>query len=259
MMRSIMTGVALVVMSGMAMAADLPSKTAPAQFEAPPPIPVFNWTGFYVGAQAGYGFGRDSAALRRPAATAFYGYNPHGIVGGFHAGYNYQLPAIAPETKVVLGVVADVDGADYKSGGYPFGGILAGTTATTQSDIKGSVRGRVGVGVNRVLFYATGGAAFANFDTRYSSASAFGAGAVSTHDRTRTGYTVGGGIEYAFLNYVSVRAEYRYTNYGTFTDALGGAAPGLNAAVAHRETDNRVQAGISYKFESIVPSVTARY
>ena len=142
----------------------------------------------------------------------------------------------------------------------PFGGLLTGSTASTQSDIKGSIRGRLGFGINRALFYATGGAAFADFNTRYNTIPAFGAGAFDAFDRTRTGYTVGGGVEYAFLNYLSVRAEYRYTNYGTFTDPLGAAAPGLNASVSHHETDNRVQAGFSYKFDSIVPApVTARY
>ena len=77
----------------------------------------------------------------------------------------------------------------------------------------------------------------------------------ATFDRSRVGYTVGGGVEYAFMNNFSVRAEYRYSDYGAFTDALGAGA-----TVVHRETDNRVEAGMSYRFNSIVPApVVAKY
>lgn len=251
----------LVAFVTVAAAADLPSKSSEPTFETPPRIPIFSWTGFYVGMQAGYGVGRDSGALRGPASSAafFGGSNPRGIMGGAHVGYNYAFPSIGGGKTFVIGMEGDIDGADYKRTN-PFGGLLTGDSLTMQSDIKGSIRGRLGFAVNRALFYATGGAAFANFDTRYNSIPTFGAGAFDAFDRTRTGYTVGGGVEYAFMNYLSVRAEYRYTNYGTFTDTLGVAAPALNASVSHRETDNRVQAGFSYKFDSIVPApVTTRY
>ena len=250
----VMTSAALVVLATAAVAADLPSKTDEPSYEAPPRIPVFTWTGFYVGMQAGYGMGRDDVALRSPSGgAAFFASNPRGIMGGAHVGYNYALPPVGGGKTFVIGLEGDIDGADYQRT-TPFGGLLAGGSVSMQSDIKGSIRGRFGFGVNRALFYATGGAAFANFDTRYNSTQTFGAGAFDAFDSTRVGYTLGGGVEYAFLNYLSVRAEYRYTNYGTFTDTLGAAAPGLNATVSHRETDNRIQAGFSYKFDSIVPA-----
>ena len=246
---------AMVFFAGAAVAADLPSKTAEPSYEAPPPIPVFSWTGVYAGIQAGYGFGRDNATLRAPGAGATaFGSTPNGIIGGGHIGANYALPAAIGNAKLIVGVEGDVDGADYQHSSGPFGGVFAGDTATTTSDIKGSARGRLGIGVNRVLFYATGGAAFASFATRYNATP--GAAAFDSSSRTKTGYTVGGGVEYAFMNTVSVRAEYRYTDYGTFADTLGATG----ATVAHKETDNRIQAGVSYKFDSILPSpVTARY
>ena len=84
-------------------------------------------------------------------------------------------------------------------------------------------------------------------------------GALDLTSHTRVGYTVGGGIEYAFTNNLSVRAEYRYTDFGSFTDNLANSTGGL-VNVSHRETDNRVQAGFSYKFDTFTPApVVARY
>ena len=73
------------------------------------------------------------------------------------------------------------------------------------------------------------------------------------------GYTVGGGVEYAISNNWSLRAEYRYTDYGSFTENLAASqAGGLN--VRHHETNNRVQAGFSYRFETpVVAPIVARY
>ena len=238
-----------------AMAADLPSKTATPVFAAPPSIPVFSWTGFYAGVQAGYQFGRDRASLASPfLGSASLGFNPNGVAGGGHAGYNYALQPVFGGSPLVVGIEGDIEGADDRKAAGAFGGLAA---TSTRSDIKGSVRGRLGIAVDRVLFYATGGAAFADFATRYDAAPL--AGGTNTFDRSRAGYTVGGGIEYAFMNDFSVRAEYRYSDYGTFTDTLTPAAPGL-ATVTHRETDNRVEAGVSYKFNSILPApVVAKY
>ena len=251
------TGVAIAAFTGSAFAADLPSRHSTQVFAPPPPIPLFTWTGFYVGVQAGYEFGRDNAALAVPAlGSAPYGYSPNGVVGGGHAGYNYQFSSIFGGNGAVVGIEGDVEGADYRRGATTAG---LGST-TTRSDVKGSIRGRFGVAVDRVLFYATGGAAFADFQTRYDATPLFGAGAVDSFDHSRVGYTVGGGVEYAFMNTFSVRAEYRYSDYGTFTDQLVNAAPGLGASARHRETDNRVEAGVSYKFDTVVPApVVAKY
>lgn len=239
-------------------AADLPSKRATPEFEAPPPIPVFTWSGLYVGVHAGYQFGRDDIRFVSPVGSLqTRGYQPHGIIGGGHAGYNFATPFALGGNALVFGLEGDVDGADYSRGVGGLGGAVS-----TRSDIKGSVRGRIGIAVNRVLFYATGGAAFADFQTHYDLSNLFGPGAVDDYRRARVGYTVGGGVEYAMMNTLSVRAEYRYSDYGTFTDPLVNsvpAAPGLIRG-AHRETDNRVQAGISYRFDSITPGpVVARY
>ena len=74
---------------------------------------------------------------------------------------------------------------------------------------------------------------------------------------------MGGGVEYAFTNNLSARVEYRYTDFGSYANVLTVNTAGLFAgmiAVRQRETDNRVQAGLSYKFDTIAPApVVARY
>ena len=132
---------------------------------------------------------------------------------------------------------------------------ITGVTASTRDQIQGSIRGRLGVTFDRALFYATGGAAFGDLRSTYVSAAT---GAFDTIDRTRVGYTVGGGVEYAFTNNLSARIEYRYTDYGRSTDNLLISTAGL-ANVSHRDTNNRVQVGFSYKFDTFAAPVVARY
>jgi outer membrane immunogenic protein len=224
--------VAVVAITGTAFAADLPSRRAPPVY-VPPPIPVFSWTGFYIGGQVGYGFGED----RLNGALT----HPHGVIGGGHLGYNFAgIPGFGLGTGgLVFGVEGDVDGSDYRD--------TIGA-ATLKNKIQGSARGRLGVAVDRALFYATGGAAFAGFDTTYA------APAFVAPSHTRVGWTVGGGVEYAVTTQWSLRAEYRYSDFGTFTDALA------RGTASRRETMQRAQVGFSYKFDTFVPApVVARY
>ena len=199
----------------------------------PPPIPVFSWTGFYVGGQVGYGFGEDHL---NNGLT-----HPHGVIGGGHIGYNFAgIPGFGLGTGgLVFGVEGDVDGTDYRD--------TVGT-ATLKNNIQGSARGRLGFAVDRALFYATGGAAFAEFKTTYA------APVFAAPSSTRVGYTVGGGVEYAITTQWSLRAEYRYSDFGSFTDTVGAVAN------RRRETMQRAQVGFSYKFDTIAPiPVVARY
>jgi len=261
--------VALATIAGSAFAADLPSRRAPPVYAPPPPIPVFSWTGFYVGGQVGYEFGRSNAFAYSAATGAGLAANsssPDGVIGGGHIGYLFStqsLPVLGSlfggngsagfGTGGVIGIEGDVDGNNYRSA-YGLGGIAN----YTSQPIQGSVRGRLGVAFDRVLFYATGGAAFG--DLRNTYVNTFN-GLSDTYSHTRVGYTVGGGVEYAFTNNFSVRVEYRYTDFGSFTDNLTNSTAGA-VNVSHRETDNRVQAGFSYKFDTFSPvaaPVVARY
>jgi outer membrane immunogenic protein len=264
--RLILGTVGLAAMSTVALAADLPSRRAPPVY-IPPPIPVFSWTGFYIGGQIGYGFGNDNAVLDasgilRTQPNVFgYGTKPNGIIGGAHVGYNFALPAAGFGNSLIVGVEGDVDGSDYRATsdlGAAIGGASGVLFNRTRNEINGSIRGRLGFAVDRALFYATGGAAFGDFKSSYFSPLA---NALLPQDfsHTRVGYTVGGGIEYAVTTQWSLRAEYRYTDFGTYTDVLNNGG-GTSFPVRHRETQNKVQVGFSYKFDSpLAAPVVARY
>jgi outer membrane immunogenic protein len=243
----LLSSVALAALAGTAAAADLPSRRAPPVY-VPPPIPVFTWTGLYVGGQIGYEFGRSNAVSSTGAVN---GASPSGVIGGAHVGYLYSTQGIpgfgaALGSGGVIGVEGDVDGSNYSST-YALGAL----SDRTRQNIQGSVRGRLGIAVDRALFYATGGAAFGDLGNSYTN---FNTGAYTSLSHTRVGWTVGGGVEYAVTNNWSVRAEYRYTDFGNMTDVIGPVA------IRHRETDNRVQAGFSYRFNTLGPiPVVARY
>jgi len=263
--RFLLASVGAIALTGSAaLAADLPSRAPPPVYLPPPPI--FTWTGIYIGGQVGYGWGNDNARL---SGTDFVGdfdtadlsSRPQGVIGGGHVGYNYQI------NQWVLGLEGSVDGTSLSRNRVS---TLFDNTAlitdivgsSVRSDIQGSIRGKLGIAWDRALLYATGGVAFGGFKTSYSDPNGFltaTPGATSNFSQTRVGWTVGGGIEYAITNNWWVRAEYRYTNFGTFTDApFAGTAAALTAQ--HHWTQNQVQAGFSYKFDLFNPyPIVAKY
>ena len=218
--KMLATAMAAGLLSSTAMAADLPSRrVAPAPVVAP--VPMFTWTGFYLGGQLGYAWDKLSA-------NNGWGWNTSvtngGIVGGAHVGYLFQ------PGPVVLGVEADLEGSSVSGSG-----------------IRGSVRGRAGVAFDRALIYATGGLAWGNF--RYTSLAFWPW--TTTYSKTHTGWTVGAGVEYALTNNWSARLEYRYTDWGKVNTGLWNDI---------RRTEHAVRAGVSYHFNFGAPSaVVARY
>lgn len=230
MRKTLLTAVALSAMASTAMAADLPRR-APAPAPAPVYVaPIFTWTGFYVGGQLGGGWGRSE--------IAGIGYNANGVVGGLHAGYNQQFGSI------VAGVEGDFEATSMK-GSTAF----AGTLLKTRAPWQGSLRARVGVAFDRALIYATGGVAFASLRNEVIVPPF-----ASSTSTTRAGWTVGAGVEYAIDNNWSVRAEYRYTDYGRFNV---GFFPLGSANTRFRE--NAVRVGVSYRFGGASGPVLARY
>lgn len=254
----LLSTVALAALAGQAVAADLPSRRAPPVYMPPPPIPVFTWTGFYVGGHVGYEFGTSKGLITNNVtgvAAAVGSANANGIVGGAHVGYLYSTQGIpffggALGSGGVIGLEGDVDGTSARAN-YLIGAVAN----SSRENIQGSVRGRLGVAVDRALFYVTGGAAFGSLTNSY--ASPFG---VDSYDHTKVGWTAGAGVEYAVTNNWSVRVEYRYTDFGRVNDVLVASTPGGIGTASHRITDNRVQAGFSYRFDTFTPApVVARY
>lgn len=234
-----------VSVAGPAFAADLPFINGPSNY----PPPAFTWTGLYVGGQLGYEWGTSSRTSYNAAGTSL-GSEPtidsSGIVGGAHAGYNYQIGPL------VAGLEVEADGDTYTGSGLNNSGTI---TASGGNSIEGSVRGRVGVAWDRALLYATGGVALASESI---IATNFASGATDSFDNGLVGWTVGGGVEYALDNNWSVSVEYRYTDFGDVSHLLThttATVPGGPNTTISRETDNRVQIGFSYKFDPFAPPV----
>ena len=239
------------------MAADLPGRSGPAL--SPPP--VFSWTGLYVGGQIGDDFAQSNARLfnaRTGATVGANGSNPNGLIGGGHVGYQYEAsPASSFGTsrlRGVIGIEGDIDGTTARTD-Y----IIANFVNDSSSQpLQGSLVGRLGLAADHLLVYATGGVAFAYQRDNYRST--LPGGVANEINEGRVGFTVGGGVDYAFTDHLSLRVEYKFTDYGTFTESLPLVTPLAVDNVTRRETNNRVQVGFSYKIDPPTPvPMVARY
>ncbi len=225
-----------------ALAADLPQRTAaPAPMLAP--TPVYSWQGFYVGLSLGYAW--ENVAYNNFGATT-NNFNPNGVIGGGYVGYNFQ---VAP--SVVLGVEGDVEGGSVRQSVNPIAlAIPLGSNVTLTNDFRASVRARAGIAMDRALLYATGGAAFGNFNLKSNWGNAFS----EQWNVGRSGWTLGAGVEYAFTPNWIGRVEYRFTSFGNFSHFSPIVGP-----TTQRVNDNSVRAGIAYKFGGGYAPVVARY
>ena len=246
-------------MIGSAYAADLPSRRAPPAAYVPP-VPIFTWTGFYVGVNAGGAF----RANNNNVAPLFPGLAPFAVanngngnnarfIGGGQAGVNWQI------NQFVLGVEGDgqvlVGSNNNNNNFFGFGNNGNNTR------FLGTVRGRGGIAFDRFLVYGTGGVAFGtgptinNFNPFLLGAGPFLNNATNGNN-WRVGYAVGAGVEYAFLNNWSVKLEYLYTDLGR-TNNNGFFFNNNN----FRERNHIVRAGLNYKFDwfGAPAPVVARY
>ncbi len=226
---------ALCVLSGSAFAADLPNeKGAPAYV---PVAPAFSWTGFYGGIYGGYGW--DSAHYNfddSPPNPTISGNG--GLVGG-DFGYNVQLWG-----NFVVGGEGDIAWSHLS------GNTNLGDSGFYHTDIGwiGSVTAKIGYSFNRVLVFADGGGAFAGIN--HSNADFSGdLGSQATYDTVNPGWTVGGGLEYAFTDHITVNANYRYYDFGTKGSPTTWVDDGFYwySHTLH-VTAQTATAGINYKF-----------
>jgi outer membrane immunogenic protein len=259
-----------------AQAADLPTrKEAPAPVFVPPP---FTWTGFYVGLNAGgvWSSGSRSATLIDPGALWLSNYWPGGIgnnnsgfIGGGQAGYNWQTGAL------VLGVETDFDGTSlgktFNYASAPFGSIVNGVAVPTavlgdnlyvnaKANLSwiGTTRARVGFVAtpdNRLMFYGTGGIAYAggssNFNIYDATQGLYWSGSPSS---TRVGWTIGAGVEYALTNNWTIGAQYLYVDLGSKTIntipnvAAATLLPNVYATAKINYDASIIRAEVNYKF-----------
>ena len=275
--KLLLASAATALLTGAASAADLPRRAAP-----PPvftPVPVFTWTGAYFGINAGYAFDASSDsnnnstfAVPAPYAAAgttatFGNRSQDGFTGGGQIGYNYQF---TPGSGVVIGIEADAQYLDFgrsRNNAITSAAVAPGYYVTdprglSSLDYFGTVRGRLGYAFDRTLVYGTGGFAYGSGSSDRSF------GGYVTNDNFRTGYAVGGGIEYAlptdsFLNFfhsnaVTLKVEGLYVNLDRNTSNQGAFVinSATNTPVAYSGVGQRsdefavVRAGLNYKFGS---------
>lgn len=244
------TMLAALAVSAPAIAADLPVK-APV-YKAPVMAPeVFSWTGFYIGGNLGYSWGRGDTDFNEttsgtssaqefrtagptpvgpPVVTAFGPLTAtgsdrahlNGVIGGGQVGYNWQSGSF------VGGIEADLQATGERgdtticiTAGCPAGGIFG--SASYKLPWLATLRGRIGVAVvPRVLLYATGGLAVGEVDSDFSGGLGGGPIATLSSNTTRAGYVVGGGVEGALDNNWSAKFEALYVDLGSFDTSFAG-------------------------------------
>ncbi len=218
MKRFVFAGALALAAGGQALAADLPPPMAPPPRApatyVPAPVPIFTWSGIYIGINGGYGFGTATASGGGGSIS------PNGFLAGGTVGGNYQFG------NFVVGLEGDGDWSnlDGTNNGYE-----------AQSTWLATVRGRAGYAWDRVLFYGTAGGAFANFQVGPTGGS-FTSG-------SQAGWTAGAGVEAAFAPNWTAKVEYLYVDFAGLTcTTCGGGAPSVTL------TENLVRAGINYKF-----------
>ena len=211
MKKILLTAAALgaLALGSPALAADLPMKAAA------PVVPVYDWSGFYVGGFGGYAFGNQNLVNAQGLAgfaNFTSNWETHGAFGGGEAGYNWQMGT------VLVGIVADAAGTNIQ-GRNNFG--LTDVNGAPMDDFNklkwvASVRARGGIIVDRLLLFFDGGWAFGDIQHTNTVAG----GAVDQFTVHRSGLAAGGGIAWAFTNNVIGKVEYRYYRSEEHTSEL---------------------------------------
>ena len=201
-------------------------------------ISPYDWSGVYIGGQIGYAFGNADHTFSN--ATPSDNSKPDGVLGGVHAGYLFQ------QDMIVFGIEADLEGTGVKG---TFQNATGGTSSgSTDIDLQGSVRARLGYAMDRVLPYITGGIAIADVDYRGGPVG----GPCCGYSKTAVGWTIGSGVQYAFTDMISGRIEYRYTDFGKKSGGLSPTFPTVTMPV-DLET-HAIRVGISVKLGNLFGS-----
>ena len=194
-----------------ALAADLP-----VPYKAAPAAAPFNWSGFYVGLNGGYGWATSNWS------GGLADFSANGALVGGTVGYNLQM------SDFVIGFEGDIDATWLK-------GSAATACCESKNDWFATARGRLGYAMDRFMPFLTAGAAFG--DLKMTSA-------LGSESVTRTGWTAGGGVEYAFMGAWSAKLEYLYADLGKASCSAATCAVATDVSFK----TNIVRGGIDYHF-----------
>lgn len=258
MRRLIISGAAIVALTGTALAAEpiMVVESAPPA----PPTPAFNWTGPYVGVFGGYGIGFSSATNDPSVTTGVgdgpggfddgdlpltLGLSPRGLLGGVTVGYNQQAGALVFGAEATGGYLALSDAFSQFLADGP-NGVLDDDEGAVGYGWYATLAGRVGVAWNQTLLFATAGGIITQYGATYGD---LDGGTTDVSDATsltgpQFGYLLGGGAEFAFDTNWTAELEYNFINLGndTTTNADGDAFNHTNRA-------HLVKFGLNYLFD----------
>ena len=196
----------MTLIAASASAADLSVRKA-MPYKAQPYAQTYNWSGFYLGVNGGGGWGdSDSSNMFR------------GLVGGT-VGYNYQV------SQAVFGLEGDIDWSDLR-----LNRNCNAFSCETRNNWLSTVRGRAGYTFDRFMPYVTGGVAFGDIKTSVAG--------IGDSSATKTGWTVGGGLEAAIAGPWTAKVEYLHVDLGNGSSPVGSS---------ENFKTNIVRAGINYR------------
>ena len=208
--------------------------------KAPPYIAPYSWTGFYVGAHVGYGWGSvDNAYVSDPLNTAHLNTStsPNGVEGGGQIGFNYEV------SNWVLGIEGDIGAADL-TGSSSFTPGTGTATLTNKIDWIDDVTGRVGYAWGPWLLYGKGGWAWSHGTANITNTATTITGSSSA---SLEGWTAGAGVEWMFIRNWSAKLEYQHFDFGssqTTTTYTSGQIGLYNTG----STVDLVRVGVNYHF-----------
>lgn len=208
-----------------------------------PPAPATSdWTGLYLGLNAGYAAGRVTDTVAGGGLDGSGSASIPAGLGGAQIGYNYQFGA------VVVGFEADFDGVMATKSSATITAPGGVTTGANQIPWVATLRGRIGYAFDRLLVYATAGGAA----TQLNSTVNVGAVGSASTNRTHGAWTAGGGVEFALVEGLSARVEYLYLDTGNIDVAqVAGIPPPPFVTVTGRVQENLVRAGLNYRFQPV--------
>jgi outer membrane immunogenic protein len=212
------------------LAADLPVKARPM-----PPPPVFNWTGFYVGANIGGAWSNGSVTDLVTGANLST--NSSGFIGGGQVGFNYQF------NTFVLGAEWDIDGTSISTTSNVVATGFGNLQASASTDWISTLAGRVGFAFDRWMIYAKGGGAWVQNSATLTNTTT---GASISASNTNSGWMAGVGGEWAFANNWSAKLEYNHVELDNWSPSTATLIAGDRLNISR--TIDMVKAGVNWRF-----------
>lgn len=229
-----------------AMAADLETAAGETPIVKAPVVAPYRWTGFYVGANAGYSVGRNPTVLDGTPAFALadrFFLMPAGAIAGLQAGVNWQISGF------LVGAETDIQWSGQRETHTCLWGCLGAFSAAVTQKMPwfGTTRARVGFVDGPVLNYYTGGLAYAGVQTSVGQIDGGIPGAFQ-FDATRTGWTIGSGVEASLGGPWTAKIEYLYVDLGRInSNYVFAAAGGVPHTFNYEIRDHIFRAGLNYR------------